>query len=194
LLIMASAVGDQVQMQNGDQYYGKVQSLGPDTLVLQSDVLGTMRLPRSKVALITLGTNASPAAGATMTTKSTPALASTKAAPTNHTSALSGNLRDLGTNSGLIQQVETQFLAGAGPEAKAKFDELMAGLTSGSLDMSALRAEAKKTADQVRAMRKDMGEGTGWTVDAYLAILDKFLRDTADTTNSPGVASAPKSR
>src|SRR6516162_9652696 len=46
---------DQVEMQNGDRYVGKVLSLNSDTLILQNDVLGTMHLPRSKVTSINLG-------------------------------------------------------------------------------------------------------------------------------------------
>src|ERR1039457_6289531 len=46
--------GDQVEMQNGDRYAGHVVSLNTNTVVLRSDVLGTLRLPRSRVAIITL--------------------------------------------------------------------------------------------------------------------------------------------
>src|SRR6266702_4560980 len=49
---------DQVETQSGDRYVGKVLSVNADTLVLQSEVLGTVRLPRAKVAQIILGTNA----------------------------------------------------------------------------------------------------------------------------------------
>ena len=46
---------DQVELQNGDRYVGKVLSLTTNQLVLQSDVLGTIKLPREKVAVVTLG-------------------------------------------------------------------------------------------------------------------------------------------
>src|SRR5947207_3009192 len=49
---------DEVKMQNGDHYYGRVLSLDTNTLVLRSDVLGTVRLPRGKVTLIALGPGA----------------------------------------------------------------------------------------------------------------------------------------
>ena len=35
---------DQVQMQNGDRYSGKVLSMTPATVVLQSEVLGKLSL------------------------------------------------------------------------------------------------------------------------------------------------------
>src|SRR3974390_2372074 len=49
------AFADQVQMRNGDQYFGNVVSLNKETLVIQSDVLGTIRLPRGKVASVDFG-------------------------------------------------------------------------------------------------------------------------------------------
>src|SRR2546427_12879018 len=45
---------DQVEMQNGDRYVGTVMSLNTNTLVLHSDVLGDLTLPRAKVGSITL--------------------------------------------------------------------------------------------------------------------------------------------
>src|SRR5712691_6726055 len=45
---------DQIEMQNGDRYVGTVLSLNANTLVLHSEVLGDLTLPRSKVAQITL--------------------------------------------------------------------------------------------------------------------------------------------
>src|SRR5438067_4453162 len=53
------AHGDALQMQNGDHYFGKVISMTTNIVVLQSEVLGTVTLPRSKIALLTLGSNAS---------------------------------------------------------------------------------------------------------------------------------------
>ena len=47
--------GDQVEMQNGDRYVGKVLSLTTNMLVLQSESLGKMQLARDKIASITLG-------------------------------------------------------------------------------------------------------------------------------------------
>src|SRR5881397_996696 len=51
---------DQVEMQNGDRYLGTVLSLDTNTLVLRSAVLGTVTLPRGKVALIHFGSGGAP--------------------------------------------------------------------------------------------------------------------------------------
>src|SRR5438876_5245144 len=107
---------DQVEMQNGDRYLGKVLSLTTGQLVIQSDVLGRLTLPRDKVALITLGatakTNVIRAASSTSAQVSTP-----PDAPTNTNLDSSAALRSLGSNTNLAQQVREQLLAGAGAEA-----------------------------------------------------------------------------
>jgi len=180
---------DQVEMQNGDRYVGKVLSLNGDTLVLQNEVLGTVRLPRGKVATISLGapggvTISAKPQRATNTLAQAPELAGTNAA-----FDLSAAFRQLGANTNLIRQVQTQFLSGAGPEANAKFNELMSGLMSGTLNMNDLRAQAKATANQARAARHELGDEAGAAIDGYLAILDSFLKETESlgtaATNAP---------
>ena len=58
LFVAGALRADQVQMRNGDRYAGKVVSMTGDTIVLQSDVLGRITLPRGKVANINLGAGA----------------------------------------------------------------------------------------------------------------------------------------
>ena len=58
LLWVGAVRGDQVEMLNGDRYVGQVLSLGTDTLVVQSEVLGTLRLPRTRISTITLDSSA----------------------------------------------------------------------------------------------------------------------------------------
>ena len=184
---------DQVEMQNGDRYAGHVLSLNTNTVVLQSEVLGTLRLPRGKVAGITFG--AAPAINSSRPPSPTnglvrmPSRTSTNAAP-----KLSPALRQLGANTNLIQQVQKQFLSDAGPEANNKFNDLLGGLMSGRLSVDDIRAQAKTAADQLRALKREGGEDAGFAADTYLAILDHFLMDTAPSgpiTNSPGAS--PKS-
>jgi hypothetical protein len=186
--------GDQVEMQNGDRYAGHVLSLNTNTVVVQSEVLGTLRLPRSKVAVIILGpgpaTN-SPALPLP-TNVFTPAASGTTA---NAVSNLSPALPGLSMSTNLIQQVQKQFLSGAGPEANNKFNELLGGLMSGKLSVEDIRAEAKTAADQLRALQRESGEDAGFGASAYLAILDHFLKETAPSgsaTNAPASSPAPK--
>src|SRR6185369_1537094 len=169
---------DQVEMQNGDRYLGTVLSLDTNTLVLRSAVLGTVNLPRGQVALITLGLG-----GATNSTRGASAItrqpAASSIAVTNGMIDLSGPLRQLGANTNFIEQVRAQFLAAAGPEANQKFSAMVGGLLSGRLTVNDIRTEAKSAADQLKELKRDLGEDSGWALDGYLTILESFLRETA---------------
>ena len=181
---------DQVEMQNGDHYLGTVLSLDTNTLVLRSTVLGTVSLPRSQVALITLGSS-----GATNFTGAASAAkrqsAASSIAITNGMTDLSVPLRQLGANTNFIEQVRRQFLSDAGPEANNKFNTLVSGLLSGRLTVNDIRAEAKAAADQLKELKRDLGEDASGALDGYLAILESFLRETAP---SPGVSATNISR
>lgn len=185
-LMVCSA--DQVQMRNGDQYFGSVLSLNKDTLVIQSDVLGTLRLPRNKVAFIDFGAN--PAVHDRVIAPATNNIARLPALTvTNGANDFSATLQQLEGSSNVLQQIEAQYLGDAGPEAKAKFNDLLGGYLTGKLSVNDIRAQAQATADQVRSLRKDLGEDAGGMIDGYLAILDSFLKETAppptSVTNSP---------
>jgi hypothetical protein len=184
------AFADQVQMRNGDQYFGNVISLNKDTLVIQSDVLGTVRLPRGKVAFVDFG--ASPLAQSpAITTPTNTGRHSPALAVTNSPGDLAATLQPLGENSNVLHQIEAQYLNDAGPEAKAKFNELLGGYLSGKLSVNDIRAQAQTTADQVRSLRKDLGEDAGSMIDGYLAILDTFLKETAPPPTSATKPSPP---
>ena len=178
VIASGTANADQVQMQNGDLYSGKVVSLNGDTLVLQSEVAGTLRLPRAKVALLTLGTNSPAVARPSALTNLPPAMPA--AAGTNvPPSEMAAALRQLGAHTNLIQRVQAQFLADAGPEANAKFNELLGGLMTGKVSLEDLRAQAQSAATQMHEARKELGDDAGVMIDGYLAILDHFLKETA---------------
>ena len=200
-LVICSALNlglaDQIQMRNGDQYFGKVLSLNEQTLVVQSDVLGTIRLPRAKVAYVDVG--------AGLPANKPVALTGTNELPhavspslTNAPGDFAAAMRQLGSSSNALQQIETQLLNEGGPEAKQKFNELLGGFLTGKLSISDIRAQAQTTADQVRSLRKDLGDDAGSMIDSYLAILDSFLKETAPakspTTNSAAAPVKPKSK
>jgi uncharacterized protein len=194
-LILFAAAGrllaDQVELQNGDRYIGHVLSLNSNSLVLQSELLGTLRLPRSRVGVITLGPGS--------TTTNSPALPLAANAPTPPRSAASTNaaanlsptLPGLSTSTNLIQQVQKQFLSGAGPEANTKFNELLGGLMSGKLSVDDIRAEAKSAADQLRTLQRESGEDAGFTANAYLSILDHFLKETGPSGSATNAPASP---
>lgn len=193
--IVLDAGADQINLQNGERYIGKVVTFSNETVVVQSEVLGTVLVPRSKIASIVLGTNAvvtpieTPVA-TTQPPRTPPATAS--AAPD-----LSTAIQQLRANTNatrqIQQQVQKQILAGADPQATAKFNEMVDGLLNGSLNVDDIRAQAKTAADQLRAAKKEFGDEAGFAIDGYLAILDGFLRETASTASSSATNSLPHS-
>ena len=169
---------DQVVMQNGDTYNGKVLSVTTNAVVLQNDNPGSVTLARSKINVISFGNGtakgSSPAASSTGIQIGQPVTAQTNAG-----SDLTTALRGIGDQTNLIQQVQSQFLGSASPDAMNKFSELLNGLSTGKIDLNGLRAEVQSAADQLRSLENDMGPDTSGEMDSYLAILDDFLQEAA---------------
>ena len=194
--LLFSACADEIVMQNGDHYYGKVMSLTTNSLLLQSEMLGNVNLPRAKVRLVTFGVNA-PANSA----RSTP-LAGTSSrlsvpVNTNKTSDLSTALRSLTADTNLIRQIQADYLNAAAPEANQKFNQTLSGLASGKLTINDIRAEASTAADELRAFKRELGEDAGGEIDGYLDVLERFLHETdspaAVTTKPAGKPATPDS-
>jgi hypothetical protein len=176
LILFVSLVGlraDQVEMQNGDRYLGKIISVNTNTVVLQSEVLGTVTLPRNKIAGLTLGSGAS--------TNLPPIAANGQLHPPLVPPATAPRIpvatKKAGAEKSVIQQVESQYLSEATPEVRQKFNQMAGGLLTGRLTVNDIRKEAKSAADQLRALRGDAGDDTGM-IDSYLAILDSFLKES----------------
>jgi hypothetical protein len=164
----AALRADQVEMLNGDVYAGRVLSMDTTTLTLQSEVLGTIKLPRTKVSTVRLGATPTPA-------KTKPA------APEKGTNAPPLTVLPKGATNATADQL----LEGATPEARAKFNSMVSGLLTGKMSSNDIRAEAKSIAEQVRAMRGDLGEESGGMLDSYLAILDNFIAEGEAKVEKP---------
>jgi hypothetical protein len=179
---------DQVTMQNGDLLNGKVLSMTTTALVLQNDNLGTITLPRAKVATVTLGTVAARAPLSAASSNNIIVINKPKTAQENSPSDMQNMFRGIRDNTNLVQEVEAQVLgSSASPAAIDKFNELLDGLSTGKIDMNGLRAEAQSAVDQLQEYKKEMGSSAGEEVDGYLSILNHFLNETAadgTSTNS----------
>src|SRR5262249_49099006 len=126
-LVLAGTLlrAEQIEMRNGDRYNAKVVSMDNQSIVIQSDVLGTVKLARNKVANISMG-NAAAAPTTAATQPQRPQVATGSPTPeASATNTLSSAVRQLATETNLIQQVQNEYLTGADPEAKAKFNELL---------------------------------------------------------------------
>ena len=174
---------DLVEMQNGDHYAGKVLSVSADTVVLESDVLGKINVPRKKVASLMFGTNAVALKASTNVARVTVSTNLPVVAPANTNTDLSAALRQLGADTNFVAQIRQQMLAGS-PEAAGKYDEMVNGLLSGQLGLDDLRREAQSSADQLRELKRDLGPEAGDSIDAYLGVLDHFLKESAAEAKS----------
>ncbi|MGO8766836.1 MAG: hypothetical protein ACLQSR_17095 [Limisphaerales bacterium] len=188
IFAICSLRADQVVMQNGDVLNGAVLSANTNLVILRDDNLGDVALPRGEVSTITFGTPATtkpplaPAANAPLSAGS----------PTN--TDLSEALRDLRNDTNLVQQVQSQILGSAGPDATKQFNDLLDGLSTGKIDMNGLRQQAQSEADQLRSMKKDLGDEDSGEIDSYLAILNDFLQETSPSnsaSNSPPPPTQP---
>jgi hypothetical protein len=170
---------DQVEMQNGDRYAGTVLSLDVTNVVLRSEVLGRVSLPRSQVAHITLGSVARTNAARLRAPSTNELSRSLRGSAARTNSELAALLRQLNGDTNSLRQVQEQVLGGAGPEANQKFNQMLGDLTSGKMTISDLRAQAKAVADQVRGQRSELNGELGGLLDGYMSILDDFLEQTA---------------
>jgi hypothetical protein len=191
---------DVLVMQNGDRYSGRVLSMSANIIVLNSEVLGRINVPRSKVASMTFGTNSVPAASTTgaaaapnavvnlpniplpVSTNLPIVVTGTPAATTNVSADLSSAFRQLGMNTNFIGEIRQQMFAG-NPQASAKYDEMVNSLLSGQLNVGELRRQAQASAEQLRELKRGLPEA-GDALDSYLQILDSFLKETANEPNA----------
>jgi hypothetical protein len=169
---------DQVVMKNGDRYSGSVLSVDAESVVIQSELLGKVTLPRARTTLITVGSNA-PASLARPATPAKAVVSHPSAASPNTNSFGAVDIRSLLAKTNLVQQVREQYLSAAGPEANKKFDEMLGDLMSGKLTLDGLRAQASSAADQLRAAKREVGGGDVSELDECLTILEHFLNETA---------------
>jgi hypothetical protein len=191
MIFLCAATGlraDQLELQNGDRFSGKVLSVSADTVVLESDVLGKITVPRQKVARLAFGTNAvapaaaGPATGMAVTTNLPTATALAVLLKTN---AATAALRPPEADTNVIRKIREQMLGGS-PEAASKYDEMVASLLSGKMNVDDLRRQAQSSADELRELKRELGPDAGDSLDGYLTVLDQFLKESATgSTNAP---------
>jgi hypothetical protein len=194
IIFLGAAVplaADQLELQNGDRFSGKVLSVSANAVVLESDALGKITVPRQKVARLAFGTNTiTPVAvNPVPPVPTNPPTAAALSALLKTNAQMTAVLRQPGTDTNVIRQIREQMLAGS-PGASAKYDEMVSSLLSGQMNMDDLRREAQSSVDELRELKRDLGPDVGDSLDGYLEVLDQFLKESAVTTTSP--APAPK--
>jgi hypothetical protein len=203
LLVAAPAHADLLELTNGDHYSGTVIALTRTNLEFQSEVQGLVKIPRDKVAKITLR-ESTPKSVASVTVTPQPATpgappaspAATK--PASQTAAVIQQMRQQGVAPQMMDQIQEQILGKSSPEASRMFNEMVSGLMSGSLDLSNIRTQARNAIKDIQGAKKDLGDdaATGELLDGYAGILEKFIQETDEpaaenSAAKPNVAKAP---
>jgi hypothetical protein len=196
-LLCASALtgavsADQIETTSGDHFTGKVLSVTNDMVLLQSDVLGQVTIPKSKVSSIKMGSAGRAATGSqsvnpgaaypsTLTTQNT--ISSTNASAVV-TTDLGRAIKQLDSDPNAVKKVQEQYLAGTDASTKAKFNELLSGLQTGQIKVSDLRAQAQSAVDQLNSYKKELGPEAGEALNSYLSVLESFLRESGNPSST----------
>jgi len=184
LLSLIPVLGDQVELINGDRYKGNVLSLTASEIRLDNEINGLMKLPRNKVKAIFFGTNALPLSGFPMLKRQTNAPLSEDGF---------AKIKQGAIDPKALQQVQTDILDSAGPEAKTMFNDLLKGLMTGTLSAEDVRKQAEQTVNQVKSLQKEAGEGEdNPLLGSYLAILQRFIEEGRTNQPASSVPGTPR--
>lgn len=189
----AIARADTVELTNGDLLSGKVATVNAEQVILASDVLGEVKLPRAKVAAIHFGERKPAAAkvGAAPVAPASGAPARTLPAEPSVDDVL--NQLKAGAGGGdLTKMLQKEFPLLQSPEVKAYFDKTIGGLMSGELDVSDIRQQALDVRNQVKELEKDLGPEGMAALKPYLSVLDRFIKDTGHLSGKATERAQPK--
>ena len=174
------AQADTLELVNGDLVSGSVVSLNDKELVLQSDLLGEIKIPRDKVATISLG-NRKPNVAARAAANPAPAMAP-GSAPRKPQPAANWSFDDIikqlqAGGADLGKMIEDEFPLVQTPEVQDYIQKTLGGLIKGDLSLEDLRKQAIDVRNQVRELEQELGPEAVEALKPYTGILDKFIRE-----------------
>jgi hypothetical protein len=188
-LLCLPARADMLELTNGDHYSGTVVFMTQTNLEFQSDIQGLVKIPRAKVASISLRPAVKP-------TATTGQLGSSLVTPSSTATNLKSDgvvqqLRQQGVDPKMMDQLQQQLLGTSSPEATRMFNEMVGGLTTGSTSIQDIRAQAQKSLKDIQAAKKDLGSDSADLLDGYAAILQKFVNETEPAATMKPVPAKP---
>ena len=205
ILGTSPAWADTIELINGDRVQGTVQNLNDSSLQLSSELLGDLSVPRDRIRVIYFGAappvvKTSPPAAAGAASAETPEaliekLTGKSVAPPGGASGgnqeILNQLQKQGLDAGAISEVQKTFPLLAVPEVGAHFQKNLSGLMSGSLDIQDIRKQAIEARDMLNDLKQDLGPEAA-ALNGYLGILDRFIKETGSTEESPSHDATPK--
>ncbi len=205
LVATSPCFADVIQLENGDTLRGKIVSLDDKEVQLQSDVLGKLSIPRSKVTAIVFSdlkpSEAKPmgegeAAEAKGDEKQeTPAEIIKRLAPKDFgpkqladlepagsvpktEDEVIDQLRREGVDQRLMDELHLRLPGFGAPQVQGYFNDKVNGLISGSITIQDIRKDAIGARDQLLELKEDLGPDAA-ALDGYLGILENFINKTA---------------
>jgi hypothetical protein len=187
---------DVLELTNGDHYSGTVILVTRTNVEFRSEIQGLLKLPRDKVAVITLHDASAPKPGAMVAQPAFPAPSSVQSnspsLPASQENAMLEQMRRQGVDPKIVSQVQEQILGKSSPEATQKFNELLNGFMTGKISVDDIRGQARNAVQDIQSAKKELGGDAGEMLDGYLVILQQFLRETDPPASGPSSASPPK--
>ncbi|MBX3439713.1 MAG: hypothetical protein KF861_19645 [Planctomycetaceae bacterium] len=186
---------DSIELVNGDVIRGTVVSVDERQAVISSELLGQLRLDRSKLKSIRFGdqTASVPSTNGQPQTDQKPSASledlireltgrgssDDKAKPPalNLDELFQGGNLDLGG----LQQLQKSLPLLSEPEVQKQFQKYMQGLMSGEMTLDDLRNDAADVRNGLKQLQKELGP-RGQAFDGYLDILDSFLNEAAPSS------------
>jgi hypothetical protein len=162
--VVFQSAADSIEMHNGDRYVGTVVSIDAKHLRLRNENFGVLKIDRQKITTIHLGDPARP-------------LAASAAPSTNTVVLVQKAATAMASEQTVVDQVRSQFLSAAGPEAEQLFSSTAQGVLNGTITVGEIRTQAGSAANEIRKLQKELGP-EGDALDGYLSILDHFLSET----------------
>jgi hypothetical protein len=170
-LLQPSIFAETVHLINGDLIQAKIISLDEHSLTIESEILGSLHIPREKVARIDFITQ-SIADKPLNSLNTSHSLSSNPGIPQL---AIPGPLNSEGSTD-LIKQVQQQMLTTAGSEANEMYQDMVQGVVSGKINVPQLKAMAEDTVQQIEELQAELGDDVGFALDGYLSILKGFIQ------------------
>jgi hypothetical protein len=208
LLFVARARADMLELTNGDHYSGTIVAMDATNIQFRSEIQGLLTIPRTKIAAISLRSPANvaaPGAGASDPAGVTSAVISQLSSPPQMPlprpaartgpgpDAVISQLKQQGPDAGMMNQIQQQVFGQSSPEATEMFNNMIAGLASGTITVDNIRAQARDAIGQIEEAKKDLGgdSDTGSLLDGYAAILQRFVDEAPAPTANPAAKPNP---
>ena len=192
-----SALGDRLQLANGDEIEGELIEMKDGNVKFRHEILGVFTLPRTQIHAIELGkerggnrlmsdgTEAPPETPEEVLDRlinpaiDKEAIKKLSQREKQHSTPQDAvdQLRREGVNEKMMSQLHMMLPGFGSPKVQEHFQDRVTGLMSGSLTINDIREEAVDVRGQLKELMDELGP-SGQALQGYYGILDGFIEKT----------------